>query len=92
MTLHVQFTLACALALTGCAQSPDVVVKPVQVVLPVECTSPDPKFPVLPDRDVTWKDAVRDREHAEDAFDDVIELRRVCRSAILAGRISIKNQ
>ena len=79
-----------AIALSACHPEPTVVIKPVQITLPPECISSDGKFPVLPDRDVTWKEAARDREHAEDVFDDVVEARSVCRSAIIEGRINIQ--
>jgi hypothetical protein len=80
-----------SLGLGGCPGNPVpepyvVTVKPELPRLPAECTSPDPAWVDLPDREFRSRELFKNYRLNKDAFGEVIARRRICRAGILAGQ------
>lgn len=81
--------LSVATILAGCA--PDAapvvtMVEPAPVSLPSECTSGDPAWVNLPDKDVKRSEAAKNYDTNKRQYNRVLARRSVCRAAITAAQ------
>lgn len=79
------------LGLGGCpGQEPPapyvVTVSPELPRLPAECTSADPAWRDLPDRDAKSSEIFKNYRINKDAYGEIIARRRICRAGIAAGQ------
>lgn len=82
--------VALALVLPGCAMSPGPVavtsekLRPIRV--PAECTSSDPAWAELPDKDVRQSELARLWRTNRWRYRSIVAMRRVCRASIEAQK------